>query len=152
MTQLASSVPVHPEMEKLESWFADMHGRIFDTMEQAQAAVDEAERTGKDIPVQNEHFVQLKRDFEVAVASFNIASHITAPLVEQTHKLWEERSLLNLHLTQIWAAGTCTLSFFRMLDSIPDTLLSDDATTGPLKTKAAMHMKMWQHLLGGDTA
>ncbi|MEW9798893.1 hypothetical protein [Alteromonas sp. CYL-A6] len=145
---MSSEPTVHPEIAKLEPWFADMHMRLFDTMEQAQAAVDQAEKTGHDLSPNDEYAEQLQRDFEVAVASFPVADHITSPLVQRTQALADQADMLRLHLTQIWAAGTCTLSLYRMLHAIPAHLLDDDAVSGTLKAKAAMHFKMWQHLLG----
>lgn len=147
MPELSTERPAHPAMEKLEPWFADMHMQLFDTLQQAQAAVDEAQQAGQDLSEESEPYQQLKRDFDVAVAAFPASDHITAPLITRSQDLLAIRSELRLHLTQVWAAAVCTLTLHRMLNAIPVELMDDDSITGELKTKAAMHFSMWKHLL-----
>ncbi|GGW83107.1 hypothetical protein [Alteromonas halophila] len=141
------SVPPHPALEKLEPWFAQMHVQLFDTLQQAQAAVDEAERTGQDLDVSCEYYQQLQRDFKVTVASFPAENHFTLPMIKRTQALEESESGLRLHLAQVWAAAVCTLTLHRMLSAVPLELADDENITGELKMKAAMHYAMWQHLL-----
>lgn len=138
---------VHPAIEKLEPWFAQMHTQLFDTLQQAQAAVDIAQQRGQDLAQDSEPYQQLKRDFDIAVALFPTDNHFTAPLVKRTQQLLTGDSALRLHLTQVWAAAVCTLTLHRMLSAIPVELIDDAIITGELKSKAAMHVSMWRHLL-----
>ncbi len=147
MPDRSTQRPVHTEMQQLEPWFAEMHTQLFNTLQHAQAAVDEAQRLGQDLPEENDNYQQLKRDFEVAVAAIANQDAITAPLVKRTQALLAVKSELRLHLTQVWAAAVCTLTLHRMLGAIPTELADDEAVTGELKTKSAMHFSMWQHLL-----
>ena len=151
MSDLSTDRPAHPSLEKLEPWFAQMHMQLFDTLQQAQAAVDEAQQSGQDLAENSEHYQQLKRDFDVTVAAFPASDHITTPLIRQSQNLLANRCELRLHLTQVWAAAVCTLTLHRMLNAIPVELMDDHSITGELKTKAAMHFSMWKHLLNDAT-
>ncbi|WP_414828730.1 hypothetical protein [Alteromonas sp. H39] len=138
---------LHPELVALESWFTDMHLSVFETMVNAQAVTNEASSNGGEVINEHESFRALQIAFLEASKNDEFGSHVLTPLVKRTLRIERGRTVPQLHLAQTWAAGTCTLLFFKMLDAIPPHLLREDSVSGELRHKSRVHMAQWQALL-----
>ena len=144
---MTQSEEVHPELVKLEPWFNEMHLSVFEIMMNAQAVTNEAGSNEGEIINEHERFRELQQAFLKIINTGEFEDHLLAPLVTQTLRIERGRTVPPIHLAQTWAAATCTLLFFKMLNAIPAHLLGDDTVTGELRQKSKLHMSQWKTLL-----
>lgn len=138
---------VHPELAVLEPWFNEMHLSLFDILADAQAVTNDAgENKGK---VVNTHsrVRSLREAFLDITCTGDFDNHLLAPLITRTLHIAKDRAIPQLHLAQTWAAAICTLTYFKMLDAIPASLLEEESVSGELRNKSKLHMAQWRKLL-----
>lgn len=136
-----------PRIVALETQFSQLHIQLFNTFSHAQSAVMAVMQTGRDIDNNHEDFQQLKRDFEVTIATYPGHDKKMLEKIAATNKLAAQQPISNVHLTQVWAAAVSTLSCDRMLAMIPHDLRHDPSVSSELQQKCQDHLAMWQERL-----
>lgn len=137
-----------PRIVALEKWMASLHNTIFETSSLAQNLVSQAQKTMKDVVEDDEDYVQLKRNYDIAVSVYQHNNANIDRLIEFTIRIQKQTQMPLLHFAQCFAAGVCSISCQRMIDGIPEDLQNDESVSGELKRKLNGHKTMWRHLVG----
>lgn len=138
---------VDPELAALEPWLNEMHLSVFDVIANAQAVTNEAGSNEGNIVSEHKRYRALQQAFLKIVHTGEFSNHVLAPLILRTLRIERGRPVLPIHLAQIWAAATCTLTYFKILNAIPASLLEDETVAGEIRNKSKLHMAQWQTLL-----
>jgi hypothetical protein len=138
---------VDPRLQAKEAVFEQLHLSAYDTMTYAHAIIEEVNQSGHDIPVSNEHYQQLLRDYEITRAMASTADSPLHPLCEKTDMMLQSNQHANASVAQLTAAATNTLNHWRILCEIPEDLREINAVTKQLKQNYQNHLNAWKHLL-----
>lgn len=137
----------HPDLAVLEPWFNEMHLSLFDTLADAQAVTNDAGENEGMVVNTHSRVRSLREAFFAITHSEDFDNHLLAPLITRTLHIEKDRDVTQLHLAQTWAAATCTLTYFAMLNAIPASLLEEETVSGELRNKSKLHMAQWRKLL-----
>jgi hypothetical protein len=138
---------VDPRLQAKEAVFEQLHLSTYDTMTYAHAIIEEVNESGHDVPSSNEHYQQLRRDYDVTRAMAPIADSPLQSFCQQTDDAIQTHKHANASIAQLAAAATNTLNHWRILCEVPEDLREVNAVTKQLKQNYQNHLNAWKHIL-----